>query len=176
MDSANGEAENSIRFDHAGGSQGTLGGSTTSYGFYISGTQINDVEIYNPGAAGIGYSVYVVNTGGVGAASSGDIHVTNPILDNCLIDCVYISNLTSAQGGSVNISNGWLEKTSGSGNIVDIESSAGVKIQGNMIENPYTGAISGVAGVKIKASCTYFRCGRIHSSTSGQYRIQPSSA
>lgn len=144
LDSADGNAENSIRLINDTVGNNTSG--TTTYGMILTGAALNDVSTYGFETAAVTYGQYAVYTGSGNAFATSDIHFVNSIHDNCGISCFYVSGLTGGSDGSLSIDGGFVSSGSSSGKLIDIESSYGVSVIGVQISQ-HTGfaASAGIA-------------------------------
>src|SRR6185437_2300685 len=106
-DSADGNAENSIVSNHDGVACQNLGSGVTSYGQLITGTAINDNTTWDFNTAGCQYGQAAVFTGTGSGFSASDIHWYDSTHDNFGKEAFYVSGVTAAQTGSVEISGGW---------------------------------------------------------------------
>lgn len=119
-------------------------GTWTTYGFYTTGGLIQDYMVRNFETAYLSHGIYI-NGGGVG---SQDLHFDHPILDNCLVDCIYVTGTTAAVAPSIQFDGGWaIGVSSNTGNIIDIESSQGVIVTGMQV-----GSVSGATLVYVNGS------------------------
>lgn len=101
----------------------------TVYGFYASGTALNDIFTGDWNCANyVNYCVYLNQTGSAFSYSSQDIHLGRVIADTSVTTNVYISGLQSGSG-TVDISGGWVNTNNASmTHCVDIENSYGVNL------------------------------------------------
>lgn len=129
LDSADGNAQDSLRLLNGGVSSNFSTGPTT-YGMILTGTAINDVFTYQFETAGVNYGQYVVYTGSGSTFATSDIHFVHSVHDDCLTSCFFISNVTAATGAGVNIDGGRIQSKATTGRLVDIENSAGVSVIG----------------------------------------------
>jgi hypothetical protein len=106
-------------------------------GYNISGTAINDIDMYAPAAGNCDYDLWVNYTGSGVVDSQSDIHIIAPTFDSAQLSAVYINGLTySGQVASTLVlEGGYLQCGSGSCKTVDIESSVGVVIANTQIGN-----------------------------------------
>ncbi len=133
LDSADGNAENSIRLNYCAATANHLSAITT-YGLYINGKALNDIFTYGFESAVTNYGVYINYTGAGGSIATSDIHITDAILDGSATSCLYISGTTAATNGSVQVSGGHFE-LNGTGKVIDIENSYGIVIMNVAIQS-----------------------------------------
>ena len=148
FDSSDGAASASIFLDNIEASTNALS-APASYGFYIGGAAINDIEINNPQTAFIKYAVYAKYTGKGALDSEADIHINQPTFDTCYVSCVYVTGLSQSGGlPQVTVNNGYMDNNFGT-NLVDIEDSIGVAITNNMLFAPM---VTGATGILVHGS------------------------
>lgn len=136
LDSADGNAEASFRGRHLLASS-TLAAGVNTIGMALLGNAINDVMVYELETATTNYGVYIQNTGGGGAFSSGDIHFWGSIFDSSRTSSIFVTGLTAATNGRVEFNGGYaLGPAVGGAHNIDIESSSGVNIS-NMQIGPF---------------------------------------
>lgn len=144
-----GPGEDSLRVMNSGASSKIASG-ITSYGMILTGSLVSDVTTYGFETENMTYGQAVISTGNASISATSDIHFTNSILNDCGISCVKLSAIQTASGGAVSIIGGLMTPSGTSGTTtfaVDIESSAGVSVEGVQIAQFNTSTNFFTAGV-----------------------------
>ena len=136
-DSTDGHANPSLRLRNSAFFS-NLGATPTTYGFYSTGSEMNDLMMWNFETAGASYGEYFTTTGGL--FGSSDIHLYGTINDSYRVSGIYFSGLTTSSTSAVEVSGG--ESTSGqaaSGKAVDIENCNGIEVTNHQMwgDAPY---------------------------------------
>lgn len=134
----------SLKMNYNTSDKGT-GSPTTTYGFYATGANIEDIHNRNYETAQLTYAVYLNGSSTTFYASSDNIFTDN-IHDGCTTSCYYITGMKTAATSSVLISGGRVS-TTGTSPGVDIESSNGVSVHGVSLAG-----VVGSGGLMIKVS------------------------
>jgi len=106
---------------------GTVTGTPTIYGVYVTGSIISDLMVQGLQTEATSYGVYIDGSGGGGGFHESDLHFTDPILDNCKVACIYVTGTLPTNESTIEFGGGWAEASGGSYGI-DIESSYGIAI------------------------------------------------
>lgn len=137
-------AENSIRLQNLIEDNGNGATSNTTYGIYEIGA-LNDVKITDNETENLSYGMYADHTVD-GSISSSDISWINPLMNDCVVSCLYVTGLDLNGDPSMKIIGAWTS-TSGSGtpHNVDIINSGGVQvIGGHFTQHDFTNATIGI--------------------------------
>ena len=158
VDSADGKASPSEMYRNIGVFEnGAVGTGPTIKGFDIEGTAVNDVDVTDLNIANTTYGVYINYTGTGVFDSNSDIHFWHATMDECLVNCIYISDGTNANlvGGSVQFTGGYAyTQMSSATSTVDIENSKGVDIAemqlgANATTAPYVIKVNGASSINL---------------------------
>lgn len=133
LDTTTGVFEGSITF-RDDGVFSLLSASVTTYGMAIVGETPADVDTFNFNDASVSYGQAILYSGSPVTDGSQDIQFFDSTHDQCLVECVLVSGVSTAQRGSVVIKGGWFSikntATGTPGGTVDIENSKNVLITG----------------------------------------------
>jgi len=116
----------SLRLRHTFSATNNIPG-ITSYGYYMSGAHLEDIFLDGAETANQTYGRYWHFTGSA-VFQSADDHDINGVNDTSFTSCDYVTGLTAATQGSLEISGGWCNSNTASSIGVDIESSSGVSV------------------------------------------------
>lgn len=136
VDSADGQAENSLTIDESVATS-SLSSAVTTYGLYVQGSAVNDLDTYYFGSGTTSYGIYIDYNGPNSGIGSQDLHFINSTLDGCYISCIFVEGLMPGARASADFDGGWANAQSSSATIPTIQLflTSGVSIRGMQISN-----------------------------------------
>lgn len=130
-DSSDGISNNSLRLHNNFYANGSTG---TTYGYYSTGSSLNDLMSWNFETASASYGEYFNYTAGANSYGSSDIHLYGPINDGYKVSGITFSGLQHGTTSTVEVDGGESTSTvSPTGESIDIENSQGIVIRGHQM-------------------------------------------
>jgi hypothetical protein len=135
LDSTDGNAENSITIEDSAATS-PLSSAVPTYGMFIVGTSINDVDVTGFGTGALQYGIWMQYTGPPSGIGAQDIHFVNVTNDGCWINCILIQNVIPEARGSIDFDGGWSNSQPATAlPVVNLFQTAGVTFRGMQISN-----------------------------------------
>lgn len=135
LDSADGNAENSITIEDSAATS-PLASTVPTYGMYIVGTAINDVDVTGFGTGTLQYGIWMQYTGPPSGIGAQDIHFVNATNDGCWITCITVENIIPQARGTIDFDGGWANSQPATAlPVINLFQTAGVTIRGMQISS-----------------------------------------